>query len=85
MLLGTGFTWVGSSNGHVPAGAVLCGNTSTGEPLYIGRAHHEGSLTPGKIHKTHGCLYIAFGGMEHSILHYEVLVAQTRSKLDASN
>lgn len=35
ILSGTGFTWVGSSNGHVPAGAVLAGNTSTGEPLYV--------------------------------------------------
>uniref|UniRef100_A0A8D8KP06 (northern house mosquito) hypothetical protein n=1 Tax=Culex pipiens TaxID=7175 RepID=A0A8D8KP06_CULPI len=78
VLSGTGFTWVHSSNGHVPAGAVLCGNTTTGEPLYIGRAHHEGSLTPGKIHRSHGCLYIPFGGAEQSILHYEVLVGQQR-------
>uniref|UniRef100_A0A8D8FF74 (northern house mosquito) hypothetical protein n=1 Tax=Culex pipiens TaxID=7175 RepID=A0A8D8FF74_CULPI len=82
VLSGTGFTWVHSSNGHVPAGAVLCGNTTTGEPLYIGRAHHEGSLTPGKIHRSHGCLYIPFGGAEQSILHYEVLVGQQRCKCD---
>lgn len=37
ILSGTGFTWVGSSNGHTPAGAVFSGNTSTGEPLYVGR------------------------------------------------
>lgn len=79
VLSGTGFTWVHSSNGHVPNGAVLCGNTSTGEPLYIGRAHHEGSLTPGKIHRSHGCLYIPFGGAEQSMLHYEVLVGQQRA------
>ena len=75
-LTGTGFTWVSSSNGHVPAGAVLAGNTVNGLPLYVGRAQHEGSLTPGKIHGAHGCIYIAYGGMEHSILHYEVLVGQ---------
>lgn len=75
LLQGTGFTWVGSSNGHVPDGAVLAGNQVTGEPLYIGRAHHEGSLTPGKVHAGHGCIYIPFGGREESMLQYEVLVA----------
>ncbi|XP_055606537.1 uncharacterized protein LOC129754466 [Uranotaenia lowii] len=79
VLSGTGFTWIHSSNGHVPSGAVLCGNTVTGEPLYIGRTHHEGSLTPGKIHRSHGCLYIPFGGAEQSFLQYEVLVGQQRS------
>lgn len=79
LLSGHGFTWVGSSNGHVPAGAVLAGNTSGGEPLFIGRAHHEGSLTPGKIHRAHGCIYIPFNGREESILHYEVLVSQNRA------
>lgn len=65
--------------GHVPTGAVLAGNTAGGEPLYVGRAHHEGSLTPGKIHRNHGCIYIPFNGREESILHYEVLVAQNRA------
>lgn len=74
VLTGHGFTWVGSGNGHVPEGAVVAGNQSSGEPLYVGRAHHQGSLTPGKVHRSHGCLYIPFGGQEHSILQYEVLV-----------
>lgn len=78
VLSGTGFTWVHSGNGHVPNGAVLCGNTVSGEPLYIGRTHHEGSLTPGKIHRSHGCLYIPFGGAEQSFLNYEVLIGQQR-------
>lgn len=51
-LSGTGFSWVASSNGHTPKGAVIAGNTVTGEPLAIGRAHHEGSLTPGKVSET---------------------------------
>lgn len=80
VLSGTGFTWVGSSNGHVPDGAVLAGNQATGEPLYVGRAHHEGSLTVGKINAGHGCIYIPFNGQEQSILSYEVLVSQQRSK-----
>lgn len=81
LLQGSGFTWVGSSNGHVPDGAVLAGNTAGGEPLYVGRAHFEASLTPGKIHRSHGCIYIPFGGREESVMNYEVLVSQQRGKL----
>ncbi|KAM7342289.1 uncharacterized protein ACRADG_009754 [Cochliomyia hominivorax] len=74
LLAGYGYGWVPDSNGSVPAGAVVCGRTSEGEPLYIGRGHWSGSLTPGKIHPSHGCLYIPFGGQEIRIHDYEVLV-----------
>lgn len=37
--------------------------------------HFQGSLTPGKIHRSHGCLYIPFGGVEHSFQsNFEVLI-----------
>ncbi|XP_055548324.1 natterin-4-like [Wyeomyia smithii] len=74
ILFGYGFIWVSSSNGRVPKGAVEGGRTASKESLYIGRAHHEGSLTPGKIHPSHGCLYIPFGGSEQLLQHYEVLI-----------
>lgn len=74
VLTGSGFSWIGSSNGHTPPGAVLVGKQRNGEPLYMGRAFFQGSLTPGKVHKSHGCLYIPYGGAEHSIKQYEVLV-----------
>ena len=51
-LVGNSFQWVGSANGHVPAGAVLAGYDQSGEAGYIGRGHHSGSLTPGNIHKS---------------------------------
>jgi hypothetical protein len=73
-LIGTGFNWTLASHGHVPAGAVSSGKTANGEPLYVGRARYEGNFTPGKIHPSHGCLYIPYGGYEHSIKYYEVLV-----------
>lgn len=63
-LSGHGFTWVASGHGHVPPGAVVAGNSSHGEPLFIGRAHFQGSLTPGKVHRSHACLYIPYGGDE---------------------
>ena len=73
-LVGFGFQWVACANGHIPAGAVVAGNDPSGEVLYVGRAHHLCSLTPGKIHRTHGCLYIPYNGHEVAIKQYEVLV-----------
>lgn len=80
VLTGNGFTWIGSSNGHTPDGAVLVGNQRNGEPLYMGRANFQGSLTPGKVHRSHGCLYIPFNGAEHRIVQYEVLVGAQKGR-----
>uniref|UniRef100_A0A2A4JPW6 Uncharacterized protein n=1 Tax=Heliothis virescens TaxID=7102 RepID=A0A2A4JPW6_HELVI len=65
--------WLPSSNGQVPVGAIAAGNTHNGEPLYIGRVRHMQSLTPGKVHPSHGCCYISFGGSEITHKSYEVL------------
>lgn len=82
-LAGSGFNWISSSNGHAPDGAVSSGNTASGETLYIGRAHHEGSVTPGKIHGSHGCLYFPYGGGEQSTLYYEVLCGKKKADWQA--
>lgn len=79
-LSGVGFTWVSSSNGHAPEGAVASGQTANREMLYIGRTHHEGSVTPGKIHASHGCMYFPYGGAEQSTLYYEVLISQQKGE-----
>ncbi|XP_026318572.1 uncharacterized protein LOC113229255 [Hyposmocoma kahamanoa] len=65
--------WIEARNGLIPPNAVAAGNTSNGEPLYIGRAKHQGSLTPGKVHPSHKCLYISYGGQEIPHHSYEVL------------
>ncbi|KAL7738623.1 hypothetical protein ACLKA6_006916 [Drosophila palustris] len=74
LLAGYGYGWVPDGFGNVPGGAVVCGRTSDGEPLYIGRGHYNGSFTPGKIHQSHRCLYIPYGGQEVRLDNYEVLV-----------
>lgn len=74
VLCGTGFRWIASANGHVPDGAVCTGTTNDGEPLFIGRVQHKTSIVPGKIHKSHHCLYIPYGTVELSYKEYEVLV-----------
>lgn len=78
VLCGNGFTWLQSGSGHVPADAVSSGTSSNGEPLFVGRAHVGGSLSPGKIHPSHNCIYVPFNGSEHSVSTYEVLVAPQR-------
>lgn len=67
------FVWEFASSGTIPEGAVSCGPTADGEPLYIGRAMYQGTQTPGKVQTSHGCLYIPFGGAEVSVTEYEVL------------
>ncbi|KAG0443095.1 hypothetical protein HPB47_015296 [Ixodes persulcatus] len=71
------FDWIPASDGSLPTGAVQGGSSATGESLYIGRTYHEGTLTIGKIHPSHRCLYIPYGGEEHCYQEYEVLVCKT--------
>lgn len=67
-----------STDGNIPDGAFVAGYCKSGEQLLIGRTHFQGSLTPGKIQRSHGCLYIPFGGLEHSVQsNFEVLIGIT--------
>lgn len=36
---------------RIPPDAVPAGHTTTRETLYVGRAHHAGSLTVGKVNE----------------------------------
>ncbi|XP_037806109.1 uncharacterized protein LOC119600114 isoform X1 [Lucilia sericata] len=84
ILVGQGYGWQPCYGGAVPPNAVRTGMTCTGEPLYVGRGHHANSLCVGKIHPSHGCLYIPFGGQEVRINTYEVLVFENRENWVAS-
>lgn len=76
VLCGGNVQWVQSGHGDVPPNAVLGGHCGNGEPLYVGRSHFSGSLTPGKVHPSHGNLYIPFGGSEVPIKEYEILIEE---------
>ncbi|XP_064472455.1 uncharacterized protein LOC135386870 [Ornithodoros turicata] len=67
-------SWVEESGGKLPPGAIQGGVTANGEPLYIARAHHRGTLAIGKLECSHGCAYIAYGSGEYAYSEYEVLV-----------
>lgn len=74
VLMPSHFNWIRSSHGHVPEYAVEAGRTSEGEMLYVGRTYHHGVPCVGKVHKSHGVLYIPYDGKEIGYKEYEVLV-----------
>ncbi|XP_055322242.1 uncharacterized protein LOC129578126 [Sitodiplosis mosellana] len=74
MPIGGSLRWVPASNGQVPHGSVEGGRDLEGEPLFVGRARHEGDLIPGKLVPSHKVTYVAYGGLEHPHRNYEVLV-----------
>jgi len=71
VLTGSGASWVAGRNGSVPGGA-LAGGREPGRTLYICRASYKGGVHPGKV-VGRNC-NIGYGGKEHTISSYEVLV-----------
>jgi len=69
--------WLPASGGQVPTGAIEGGRTNSGEKLFIGRTHHQGSHVVGKVHPSHKVIYIPFGGNEVSKPDYEVLCVKS--------
>ncbi|XP_014244050.1 natterin-4-like [Cimex lectularius] len=66
--------WKYARGGEVPPEAIRIGQTSDGEGLFMGRTMLDGTLTPGKVHPSHGCLYVPFDGEERRFDEYEILV-----------
>ncbi|KMQ95579.1 c3 and pzp-like alpha-2-macroglobulin domain-containing protein 8 protein [Lasius niger] len=76
VLCGCSPTWVAVSGGNIPSNALPGGETEDGEPLFVGRVHHEGTVTIGKVQPSHSVCYIPFGGAEVAFPEYEILVGQ---------
>lgn len=60
----------------MPPNAIPGGETEDGEPLFIGRVNHEGTVTIGKVQASHNTCYIPYGGSEVAFTDYEILVGQ---------
>lgn len=58
--LGGEHKWVALTGGSTTPGAVV-GGEDGGQPVYVGRAQHEGDLLPGKFVAAHGVLYVPYG------------------------
>lgn len=71
-------SWVRAGGNSVPAGAFAGGHDLNDEVLYVGRAEHMNSLTPGKVNLSHETCYIAWGGREHGKSSFEVLVGSAK-------
>lgn len=54
-------SWIDGEGGAVPSNAVIGGQANDGETLYIGRVVHNGTVTVGKIHPSHGVCYFPYG------------------------
>lgn len=68
-------TWVQGTGSNIPPTALPAGESEDGEPLFVGRAQHEGTITIGKVQPSHGVCYISYAGQELGFAEYEILVA----------
>lgn len=74
VLVGEGYCWVPDHDGHLPAKPVGAGANKYGETMYVGRSKVNDSLVIGRIHQSHGCIYVPFEDKEIKLINYEVLV-----------
>lgn len=74
VLCNANVAWQTAQGNHIPPNAIVIGATVNGEKLYMGRTLHDGTLTPGKIHPSHGTLYIPYNGEEVSVTEYEIMI-----------
>ncbi|RWS20953.1 uncharacterized protein B4U80_03761 [Leptotrombidium deliense] len=65
--------WKQAEHGNVEKRAIMAGCTVDGQPLFIGRTYHDGSLVIGKVLPSQKTLYFPFAGNEHTADKYEVL------------
>lgn len=75
ILCGYNAKWVKTKLNYIPTNAVIGGRSEVqGEPLYIGRAMHEGKLLTGKVHIRYKTCYLPYDGQELEFSAYEILV-----------
>ena len=68
------YSWRPAANGDVPDNAVKGGETADGQPLYVIRAKVGVHDAVGKLNPQNKFGHLPFGGKEHIVKHYEVLV-----------
>ncbi|XP_022919886.1 uncharacterized protein [Onthophagus taurus] len=72
-----GYYWVDCdvSRGVYPA-AIMGGVDSDGTQIYVGRAYHGGDWIPAKVIPEKNIAYVAYGGKEVPVHHYQLLCEQ---------
>lgn len=71
VLTGCEAAWVPAASGQLPSGALPSGESEDGEPLFVGRASHEGTLTVGKV-RILGCIMCLLCVHVHASIHTTV-------------
>ena len=79
-LTGANLVWKQAADGHVPKNAVQGGETSSGQPLFVIRAKVEGSDVVGKVNPQNKFGHVPYGGKEHIVKNYEVLVQRNNKQ-----
>lgn len=75
ILCGFNAIWVKTKQNCIPTNAFIGGRSEVNnEPLYIGRAFHDGKLIPGKVHIRYKTCYLPYSGKEIEVSSYEILV-----------
>ncbi|XP_019868226.1 uncharacterized protein LOC109597034 [Aethina tumida] len=71
------YYWVDThANGTVPSTAIQGGVDIDGEPIYVGRAYHEGDWIPAKVIPGRNVAYISYDGHEYAKETFQVLCEQ---------
>lgn len=68
--------WVKASEGAIPDGAMKAGTADDGESLFACRATFKKGEHIGKLRKKFGGCNVPWGGKEHTVKFYEVLVSR---------
>ena len=79
-LTGANLVWKQAADGHVPKNAVQGGETSSGQPLFVIKAKVEGSDAVGKVNPKNKFGHVPYGGKEHIVKNYEVLVQRNNKQ-----
>merc|ERR1711962_1764698 len=88
ILTGEGFEWKAAEGGNVPEWAFQGGHEVDGTPLYVAVGKINGVDAIGKVNPVHKRCYLPYGGKEHTVECYEVLVhnqCRTRSSSSSSS
>ncbi|XP_030761912.1 natterin-4-like, partial [Sitophilus oryzae] len=80
------YYWVECThNSPFPSSAVLGGSDVDGQPIYVGRAYHDGDWIPAKIVPGRRSAYLSYAGKEICVSKYQVLCEQKFDWVPSTN
>jgi len=77
--------WMGPQGGQIPPNALVAGQGSNGQPLYVCRAQYGVGIYPGTLAGASTDCSISYDGSEQKLPDYEVLVDEGYSWVSTYN